>query len=215
MRSAGVPAKSQQLSPLYTVCGVVILDTSTGERLAAKYSPWWPNAATVKDQIALEKKLYAKTKPGKKGRSSSGSSTSGGVEILMLDDSIVLHRAATGVRLFVIGSQDENELLLLGVINTIWDALLTALFPQPSSTGVFTGGSIDRQLIVDKFDTVLLVLDEALDDGVILESDPALVAYRATMRSADGSSLGGPSQAEETLSQALSVARDALIKVLR
>jgi len=213
MRSAVAPTKDLQ-SPLYTVCGVVILDTSTGERLAAKYSPWWPNAATIKDQIALEKKLHSKTKAGKKGKSSS-SSTSGGVEILMLDDAIVLHRAATGVRIFVIGSQDENELLLLSVINTIWDALLTALFPQPSTTGVYTGGSIDRQLIVDKFDTVLLVLDEALDDGVILESDPSLVAYRATMRASDGSSLGGPSQAEETLTQALSVARDALIKVLR
>jgi len=133
----------------------------------------------------------------------------------MLDDAIVLHRGATGVRIFVIGSQDENELLLLSVLNTIWDALLAALFPQPTVAGAYSGGSIDRQLIVDKFDTVLLVLDEALDDGVILESDPALVAYRATMRAADGSSLGGPPHAEETLSQALSVARDALIKVLR
>lgn len=211
MRSAAT-AKKEQLSPLYTVRGVVILDTATGERLAAKYSPWWQGAATVKDQIALEKKLHAKTRPGKKGRSGSGS---GGVEILMLDDTIVLHRAGTGVRLFVIGAQDENELLLLGVLNTVWDALLTALFPQPGSTGVFAGGALDRQAIVDNFDTALLVLDEALDDGVILESDASLVAYRATMRSPDGTSLGEPSHTEEAFTQALSFARDSLIKFLR
>ena len=211
MRSAAT-AKKEQLSPLYTVRGVVILDTATGERLAAKYSPWWQGAATVKDQIALERKLHAKTRPGKKGRSGSGS---GGVEILMLEDTIVLHRAGTGVRVFVIGAQDENELLLLGVLNTIWDALLTALFPQPGAAGVFAGGALDRQLIVDNFDTVLLVLDEALDDGVVLESDASLVAYRATMRSPDGTSLGEPSHTEETFTQALSFARDSLIKFLR
>ena len=209
MSSAG--KKEQPLSPLYTVRGVVIMHMATGERLAAKYAPWWQGAATMKDQIALEKKLFVKTKPGRKGR---GSSTSSGVEILMVDDAIVLHRSGSGVRLFVLGAQDENEILLLGVLNTIWDALLTALFPPPP-TGVFTGGTLDRQTIVDNFDTVMLVLDEALDDGVILETDPALVAYRATMRSADGSILGSASPAEETFTQALSVAREALIKVLR
>lgn len=198
--------KEVPLSPLYTVRGVVILDMGSGERLAAKYSPWWSECGEAKDQVELEKRLFAKAKPTKKG------SLSGGVDIAALGDTIALHRGGSGVRLFVLGASDENELLLLGVLNTIWDALCIALAAPGSLPSAVV---VDRLAVLENFDTVLLILDETLDDGIILESDPALVAYRATMRASDGSSLGGPSAAEQNLSQALHLARDTLIKVLR
>jgi hypothetical protein len=45
----------------------------------------------------------------------------------MLDNATALYRSSGDAHIFVVGSNDENELLLLSVLNTLYDALQTAL----------------------------------------------------------------------------------------
>jgi hypothetical protein len=65
--------------------------------------------------------------------------------------------------------------------------------------------------MLENLDAVLLTIDELVDDGIILESDSSLVALRATMRNVEGE----PSLPEQTITQALHVAREQIIKALR
>lgn len=41
-------------------------------------------------------------------------------------------------------------------------------------------GAIDKRTIVENYDMVTLAIDEIIDDGIILETDPVIVASRVT-----------------------------------
>ena len=92
--------------------------------------------------------------------------------------------------------------------------------PVPPVTGLW-----DKRSLMENIDLVLLVLDEVLDRGYLLESDPSSsdgpslstqqvtgrVVMSKSMPSSDtsSSSLGQPS-GDLTIAQALSIARDQL-----
>jgi len=179
-------AAAGAISPMYCVRAIVVLD-SEGGRIAAKYYSQSGLSGALKEQQAFERRLALKTlkQPS---------------EVVMLENATALYRAAGDVHIFVVGASDENELLLLNVLNTLHEALQDAL-----------RGQIDKRSMLENLDTVLLVLDELVDDGIILETDPQLVATRATMRNVEGEA----SLPEQTLTQALHIAREQIIKALR
>jgi hypothetical protein len=41
-------------------------------------------------------------------------------------------------------------------------------------------GAVDKRTIVENYDLVTLAIDEIIDDGIILETDPVLIASRVT-----------------------------------
>lgn len=177
--------KLSQVSPMYVVRAIIILD-SEGSRIAAKYFAN-SDCPTGKEQQAFEKKLALKTLKAPS-------------EVVMLDNATALYRSTGDSHIFVVGGNDENELLLLSVLNTLYDALQTAL-----------RGQVDKRTMLENLDAVLLVIDELVDDGIVLESDSSMIALRATMRNVEGE----PSLPEQTLTQALHVAREQIIKALR
>lgn len=44
----------------------------------------------------------------------------------------------------------------------------------------YTRGATDKRTIVENYDLVALAIDELIDDGIILETDPVLIASRVS-----------------------------------
>ncbi|CAK7273837.1 Golgi-to-ER vesicle coat component [Sporothrix epigloea] len=152
---------------LYSIKAVMIL-ADDGTRVFAKYySPPHQAAASlpgpltnpfadVKAQKTFEKGLVEKTMKQNS-------------DILLYDNHIVLYKAESDVTMYVVGSPDENEVLLYNVILTIRDSL-HLLLKQ----------SIDKRTLVECYDILSLAMDEIIDDGVILETDPSIVVTRVS-----------------------------------
>ncbi|KAK2750615.1 Golgi-to-ER vesicle coat component [Myotisia sp. PD_48] len=157
---------------LNAVNAVLIMSTDDSSRLFAKYyspphlpvgvaanSTDYPGAnpyPTVKDQKAFEKGLLEKT----------NKQTS---DIILYDNRVVVFKLEGDVMLYVVGGAEENEVLLYSVVVSLRDTL-----------NILLGGSVDKRTIVENYDLVSLAIDESIDDGIILETDPVLIASRVS-----------------------------------
>ncbi|RPB11233.1 snare-like protein [Morchella conica CCBAS932] len=153
------------MSPNLTLFSVnaVLLLANTGTRLLAKYyhpphspassAPPYPTPAS---QAAFEKGLTEKT-------------ATAGNDIILYDGRVVVFKTEGDVVLYVVGGADENELLL-------WNALLALR----DTLSILLRNTVDKRTILEHFDVVSLAVDEVVDDGVILETDPATIAARVT-----------------------------------
>ncbi|OIW34445.1 clathrin adaptor complex small chain [Coniochaeta ligniaria NRRL 30616] len=153
---------------LYSVNAIIILATDDGGRIFSKYyTP--PHNATgaasshhngpysdVKAQKAFEKGLLEKT------AKQTG-------DIILYDNRIVLYKAESDVMMYVVGGADENEILLYNVALALRDSL-HLLFKA----------SVDKRTIVENYDLVSLAIDEIVDDGIILETDPTIICQRVS-----------------------------------
>lgn len=169
------------------VKAILILDAD-GNRLAAKYYSK-PELTTDADQTAFEQKLYKKTKHTN-ARSEA--------EIIMLESNVAIMRTSNETRFFVVGSAEENELILTGVLDGLHEAL-----------NILLRGMTDRQGLLNSLEYVILAIDEVVDQGMILELDPQAIASRVLMRGVEG---GAVPITELTIGQALASAREQFIK---
>ena len=170
---------------LYTVHCVIILD-SEGKRILSKYynESKFP---TLKDQLAFEQLLWAKTK-----RAS---------EIALLENYIVLFRDMADTKVYFIGSSSENELLLYSALTGFTDAISHLLRQY-----------VDKRTMLENLDFILLALDEIVDGGIIMEVDPDIVSSRVNMSETEGEN--GVPITEQSLGQALSTARQQIARTL-
>ncbi|KAI2623589.1 snare-like protein [Hypomontagnella submonticulosa] len=156
---------------LSSVNAIIILNIDDGSRIFAKYynSPHHaPTAsstahhhptgpfADVKSQKTFEKGLLEKT------AKQTG-------DIILYDNRIVLYKMESDVMMYVVGGVDENEVLLYNVILALRDSL-HLLFKQ----------SVDKRTIIENYDLVSLAIDEIVDDGIILETDPTIIVQRVS-----------------------------------
>ena len=98
----------------------------------------------------------------------------------------------------------------------------------PPKTKTKNRGSVDKKTVLENLD--LLAIDEVVDRGLILETDPATVAQRASMAGAEGemgvggvggglgglgglAAAGGP-LSEQTLSKVMASAKEQLARSL-
>jgi len=128
----------------------------------------------------------------------------------MFDDYVVVFKALGDLIFYVTGAVSENELVLC--------AALQALF---ESVSLLLRGQLDKKTALENLDLLLLCVDEVVDAGLILETDPQTVASRVAMRGADsdggvgaGAGGGAVGSAEQTISQALGTAREMLVRSL-
>ncbi|KAG5518259.1 hypothetical protein PMAC_003055 [Pneumocystis sp. 'macacae'] len=151
---------SELLSPL---C-VSSLD-STGNRLFAKYcqSPHeipqagyvHPNLyPTVKEQRIFEKGLWEKTKKTNN-------------DVILYENHTVVYKSSVDITIYVIGGQDENELILYEVLTTLKDTL-EMLFKM----------LIDKHVLLENYDLLSLAVNEICDDGIIVETEPSVIVSR-------------------------------------
>lgn len=113
----------------------------------------------------------------------------------------MVYKFVSDLNFYVTGAADENELIL--------NSILTAFF---ESVQLLLRNNVEKKTVLENLDLVLLALDEIVaDGGVPLETEPQVVAARASMRGA-GEDIP---LAEQTFSQALATAKEQLAKSLR
>uniref|UniRef100_A0A914CN26 Coatomer subunit zeta n=1 Tax=Acrobeloides nanus TaxID=290746 RepID=A0A914CN26_9BILA len=144
------------MSSLYSIKGIAILDQD-GHRILAKYydSEVFPSQ---KEQAAFEKNLFQKTHKANS-------------EIILLDGLICVYRSNVDLFFYVIGSAQENELILVSVLNCLYDSVSTVLRKN-----------VEKKALLDSIDIAMLIMDEICDDGVIMETDPQAVVSRCALR---------------------------------
>ncbi len=124
---------------MYTVKGIAILDND-GKRILAKY--YDPNVLpTPKEQKAFEKNLFNKTHRAN-------------AEIIMLDGLTCVYRSNVDLFFYVMGSCQENELILVSVLNCLYEAVSQILRKN-----------VEKRALIDNLDIVMLALDEICDNG--------------------------------------------------
>ena len=169
---------------LYSVKGIIILDND-GQRLWANY--YDPNIfASPKDELRFEKSLFSKTSRTK----------SEDVDVVMLDNLTILYKSRVDLYFYVLGGPKENELLLMSVLNCVFDSI-----------SIILRKNVEKSAVFENMDMIMLALDEICDNGVILESDAIMVADKVGIRAEDASSLG-----KQTAVQVLQSAKDQLEK---
>lgn len=143
---------------LRSVKAIVILDHD-GERVVAKY--YDSTFPTLRDQLNFEKKLHRRTLKEKS-------------EVVLLDGITILYRANIDLVFYVMGSAEENELLLMAALNCLVQSVDTVL-----------RRNLDKKSLLAGLDLVLLAVDEICDQGVLLELDSDTVVNRVGIRSDD------------------------------
>lgn len=129
---------------------------------------------TVKEQKAFEKGLLEKT----------AKQTS---DVILYDNKVVVFKMESDVMLYVVGGADENEILLYNVILALRDSLsillkygIRTIVGQQHNANKCYRNSTDKRTIHDNYDLVTLAIDEIVDDGIVLETDPVIVASRVS-----------------------------------
>jgi hypothetical protein len=154
---------------LFSVQAILVLAVDDGSRILTKYysNPHPPAGnhgdypgqiayKTVKDQKAFEKGLLDKTAKQT-------------TDIILYDGKIVVFKMESDVMLYVVGSAEENEVLLYSVVLALRDSL-----------NILLKNSVDKRTVIENYDLVSLAVDELVDDGIILETDPVIVASRVS-----------------------------------
>lgn len=174
---------STDVANLKTIKAIIILDNDGNRILSKYYDETYP---TVKEQKGFEKTLFKKTH-----RANS--------EIVMFEGVTAVYRSVIDLFFYVVGASDENELLLASVLNSYYEAIALIL-----------RDNVEKARLFENMDSVMLITDEIVDGGIILEADPHVLAQAvATTPSTDKVPL-----AEQSLSQALNTAGGLLRKHL-
>lgn len=129
---------------------------------------------SLKEQKAFEKGLLEKT----------AKQTS---DVILYDNKVIVFKMESDVMLYVVGNPDENEILLYNVVLALRDSLSILLKYAPVMPKCFQDSpltlyrnSTDKRTIHDNYDLVTLAIDEIIDDGIVLETDPVIVASRVS-----------------------------------
>ncbi|KAF0987048.1 hypothetical protein HZS_6868, partial [Henneguya salminicola] len=123
-----------------------------GKRIYSKF--YHPNLQTLKDQKSFEKKVF-------------GSTPKENYEIFAIETYCIVYRIFSDFVLYVVGYNNENQLFLNNVCSTIYESM-----------NIIIGKSIDKNLLLDSMDNLIMLIDEVIDSGIVLELDPNLIVVR-------------------------------------
>ncbi|CDO62799.1 coatomer subunit zeta, putative [Plasmodium reichenowi] len=194
--------------------GIVILD-SDGNRIAVKYyndklifkeeklqnfncsyesinygMDTYNDFKTVEDQKLFEKDITEKIKK-------LGLNYSNETEILLLNKYVILCLSINDIVIYIIGDDNDNEIILYEIIETVHQALNN-----------ITNNHIGKKQLIDKLDSVYLILDEIADSGIIMETSASVIINRLYMNESDIQEQHTP------LNQAISSAKENIIRSL-
>lgn len=175
-----------------SVKAIVILDDE-GNRLVAKY--YGGEMDTDEKQFAFEKMLFTKTSRLQTARHDT--------DVIMLDQSVIVFHFVSDCLFYVAGKVDDNELLFEAVLNALVEVLGKLL-----SNGL--GSQVEKITVLEQLEKVLITVDELVDGGIVLETDPSVITNRVAMRGADSE----VPLAEQSLSQVMAAAREQMTRAL-
>ncbi|GMM29798.1 coatomer subunit zeta [Martiniozyma asiatica (nom. inval.)] len=145
---------------LYSIDAIVILDNKKN-RLFVKYykEPHSDKdnelATDIKKQKKFEEDLFSKTFTQRN-------------EIILFENYTVVYKKYSDMIVYVVGGIRENEVLLYNVLQGITGALEILL------------EDVDKSSIIENYDLTILAIDEAIDDGIVLEIDSRAIAARVS-----------------------------------
>ena len=90
-------------------------------------------------------------------------------DILLYDNQIIVYKQINDVSIIITSPINENECLIYSTLNNLIEALTILL-----------NSTVDKQTIINNYDLVSLAIDETIDDGIIIEYDPATIVSRVT-----------------------------------
>lgn len=169
------------------VNALIVLD-SDGERMLAKYY----DHRSKLEQSRTEQFLHKKTK---------SISARNEAEVLLMDSEIAVFRNGSDCKFYLSGPAEENELILVGILDVIFETVSTLL-----------RGQVDKRTMLDNLELVLLTIDESLDHGQIMEIDAMAVVSRVLMKASEASA--SSVMADISITQALGMAREQFMKSL-
>ncbi|MXQ93175.1 hypothetical protein E5288_WYG003562 [Bos mutus] len=147
------------------------------EPMTRYYDDTFPS---MKEQMAFEKNVFNKT-----SRTDS--------EIAFFGGMTIVYKSSIDLFLYVVGSSYENELMLMSVLTCLFESLNHVLRKN-----------VEKRWLLENMDGAFLVVDEIVDGGVILESDPQQVIQKVNFR-ADDSGL-----TEHSVAQVLQSAKEQI-----
>jgi len=139
------------MSTLYSVTNIIILDSEGGRICCKYYSKDFP---TLKEQKVFEKKIFSKTQATKD-------------EIILLENLISVINKTNDLTFIVSGRIDENELILSSALETLVASLNSLL-----------NNEVDKRNIMENLQTLFVVVDELIDNGIIMENEPQVIVNR-------------------------------------
>jgi len=151
----------------------------------------------ISAQSEVEMSLYTKT---------VRTNARGEAEIIMLDDAVAVYRFVGDLMFFVLGDVDENEIILSDVLTGFCDSITLLL-----------RNAVEKKTVLENLDLVLLAMDEISEGGLLLETDPAVIATRVTMRAGDDagdSPMGMDNPGLQSLSVAFGNVKEQLARSL-
>ena len=89
----------------------------------------------------------------------------------MLENLTIFYKNNLDVFYYVVGSTDQNEIMLVSVLNCLFDSLSTTFRKN-----------VDRKSLLDALESVFLTVDEICMSGILLEQDPHQISQRVSMR---------------------------------
>lgn len=146
---------------MYAIQAIVILD-SQQNRIYTKYYKS-PHETSDDDLINNQKKqkqfeadLFKKTHKQNS-------------DVILFENHLIVYNEYSDFIVYIIGSLDENEILLYNVLQGLTGAFEIILNEQ-----------MDKRSLLESFDMVAIAVDETVDDGIILETDSSKIAARVT-----------------------------------
>jgi len=125
--------------------------------------------------------------------------------VILYENKVVCFKSESDVMLYVVGPSDENEIFLFGITLALRDSL-----------NILLKNSTDKRTIIENYDLVCLAIDELVDDGIVLETDPVAIAQRVSKPPAqDMASVKGIDFSEQGILNALEFARMKGLERLR
>lgn len=143
---------------LYSISSCLILDNE-GKRLYAKYYQTEEansELSTLNQQLEFEKNLFGKINKLNQ-------------DVLLFNSSLVVYKQVNDLLFIIIGNIEENESLLYQLLSNLYESL-----------NILLDNTFDKLTVLEKYDMVSLCIDEAIDDGIILEMDSATLVSRVT-----------------------------------
>jgi len=155
---------------LFSINAVLILGTEDGSRIFTKYYSAPHHSTTAGHGASAPSNPYADTKAQKSFEKGLLEKTAKQTQdIILYDNKVVLYKMESDVMMYIVGGFEENEIMLYNVILALRDSL-HLLFKQ----------SVDKRTIIENYDLVSLAVDEMVDDGIILETDPTVIVQRVS-----------------------------------
>jgi len=193
------------MASISQILGCLILDAE-GERLAVRYSSSGTKRfVDFKQQRAFEKKIIAKIP---RNALSRGSEKDTHVDVAIIDEQLVLFRGISDVLVIIVADELENEMVLMQLVDGIFDSLITCCCSSIMSQG------LSKRAVLEKLERAILILDEVQDDGIILEIEEDKICHRVKMHG-DGTQegpQGGIPTTNETVAQVAEKTRTNFLK---